>query len=414
MKVIFFFLFTSLLFCFNTNAKTIKALFLGNSYTSVNNLPEIIKQIALTTNDTLIFSANTPGGHTLQGHFGNATSIGLIQQGGWDYVILQEQSQLPSFPEAQVQSQVYPYATKLDSIIRVYNPCAKTLFYMTWGRKNGDQANCAGFPPLCTYEGMDDLLQLRYTNMAQDNEAVLAPVAKVWRWIRNNNPSIELYSADESHPSASGSFAAACTFYSIMFEKNPSIASYTYSINTQDATTIKSVAKNIVFDSLATWNQFDQKPSAVFSFNINNNQVDFVNSSNNAHEYQWSFGDGATSSDQNPIHTYNSVGTYNVQLIAFDSICGLIDTLEQTIQISSLNIFENDDFSFKYYPNPVHDYLYIQAKDNFKLKLYSHHGKFIKEFLLIKGDNTIDLKDLTKGIYLLQSENGQSIKIVKE
>jgi len=88
-------------------------------------------------------------------HTTNATTISLIQAGNWDYVILQEQSQLPSFPDNDVATQVYPYAAALDSMIKASSPCATTLFYMTWGRQNGDAANCQFFPPLCTYLGMD-------------------------------------------------------------------------------------------------------------------------------------------------------------------------------------------------------------------------------------------------------------------
>ena len=50
---------------------------------------------------------------------------------------------------------------------------------MTWGRENGDQSNCQSWPPVCTYEGMDDLLRERYMIMANDNNALVAPVGAV-------------------------------------------------------------------------------------------------------------------------------------------------------------------------------------------------------------------------------------------
>src|SRR5262245_3027863 len=77
-----------------------KVLFLGNSYTTVNNLPQLIAGIATSTGDTLVFDSNAPGGYTLQGHFSNNLSIGKISAGNWDNVVLQEQSQRPSFPIA--------------------------------------------------------------------------------------------------------------------------------------------------------------------------------------------------------------------------------------------------------------------------------------------------------------------------
>ncbi|MDD3875728.1 MAG: C25 family cysteine peptidase [Bacteroidales bacterium] len=50
--------------------------------------------------------------------------------------------------------------------------------------------------------------------------------------------------------------------------------------------------------------------------------VEFINQSMNATSYQWNFGDGFTSSDSNPSHTYQNIGTYNVTLVADAGICG--------------------------------------------------------------------------------------------
>ena len=186
-----------------------RALFLGNSYTYVNNLPQMVADVASSTGDSLIFDSNTPGGYTLEGHSTNATSLAKIAMGNWDYVVLQEQSQRPSFPINQVITDVFPYARFLDSVINAQNICAETAFYMTWGRKNGDASNCAVWPPVCTYSGMDSLLRLRYMMMADSNDAIVSPVGAVWNFIRQNYPLIELYQADESHPSVAGSYAAA-------------------------------------------------------------------------------------------------------------------------------------------------------------------------------------------------------------
>jgi len=56
-------------------------------------------------------------------------------------------------------------------------------------------------------------LQYNYTRAGKENDGIVSPVAKVWRYIREYYPEIELYSGDGSHPSYAGSYAAACTFY---------------------------------------------------------------------------------------------------------------------------------------------------------------------------------------------------------
>ena len=72
-------------------------------------------------------------------------------------------------------------------------------------------------------------------------------------------------------------------------------------------------------------------PSAGFSASVNMDTVSFSNSSSNADSYEWSFGDGATSTEENPTHIYAEDGTYTVMLIATND-CGP-DTVTQSVTI---------------------------------------------------------------------------------
>ena len=270
-----------------------RALFIGNSYTYVNNLPQLTATVALSAGDTLHFDSNAIGGYTLQLHSNNATTFAKIAVGNWDDVVLQEQSQLPSFPDAQVQTDVYPYAHILDSIINAQNPCAETMFYMTWGRKNGDSSNCASWPPVCTYDGMDSMLHLRYMAMAQMNNALVSPVGAVWKYIRQNFPSIELYQADQSHPTLSGSYAAACCFYAAIFRKSPLLITTDAGLPATDAAKIRTAANMVAFDSLLHWQIGLFDPVANFAAYAGpTDSVAFMNASQYATTYNWNFGDG--------------------------------------------------------------------------------------------------------------------------
>lgn len=406
---------------FALQAKTIRALFLGNSYTQVNDLPSIISNIALSNGDTLIYSSNTPGGYTLQGHSTNSTSLGLIAGGPWDFVILQEQSQLPAFPDDQVEMSMYPYATQLDSLIHVSNPCARTLFYVTWGRKNGDAANCASFPPICTYLGMDSMLQLRYTNMAEMNQAALSPVAMVWRKIRNDYPTIELYSGDESHPSAAGSFAAACTFYAMMFEKDPSTVSYTYTISATQAATIKEVAKIVAFDSMDYWNRFLPLPVADFTYSNSGLNYSFTNASTHASSFVWNFGDGsASSTTANPSHTYTAGAdstAITVQLIALDD-CGNADTFVTSFTIPGTSTSIENSAAlqlFKLYPNPTSHILNIQAKENIQsIEVIDIWGRVIEKQInpIPSQFMAIHTSHFTTGTYWIKIKTAKGIQAI--
>ena len=153
-----------------------RVLFIGNSYTAANSLSTMVAALASSTNLSLACSQQTLGGATLYQHAqSNATYSKLASQ-SWDYVVLQAQSQEPSFPYSQFSSQTLPYAIELVDSIRSIAPCAQPVFFRTWGRENGDQFNCAAFPPLCTYEGMDSMLHRHYSLMADTTDAYLSPV----------------------------------------------------------------------------------------------------------------------------------------------------------------------------------------------------------------------------------------------
>ncbi|MAQ32145.1 MAG: hypothetical protein CMD26_05410 [Flavobacteriales bacterium] len=235
---------------------TLDVLFIGNSYTMYNNLPSLISSIASSMGDELNTDQSLLGGASLQSHTNNNTTTNLIMSGNWDYVVLQEQSQYPSFPLWQVEQDVFPYASQLNNLVNEYNECGRTVFFMTWGRENGDQNNCENWPPVCTYEGMDDLLRERYMIMADNNNALASPVGAVWRFIRDSEYDIDLYIADGSHPSVLGSYVAAICFYTTLFQKNPLEIPWDISLGISENTAqlIHEAVKQVVYDSFEEWN----------------------------------------------------------------------------------------------------------------------------------------------------------------
>lgn len=287
-------------------------LFLGNSYTAVNNLPQLIHDVALSAGDTLVFDSHAPGGYQLIDHSADATSQTKIMAGGWDYVVIQGQSQEPIMASTQFTNG----GGALYGLIKQYNPCAVTMPYMTWGRKNGDAANCPNFPLMCTYEGMDTTLRDRYLDLTAFIEGEVSPVSVVWKYIRQNYPGIELYQPDESHPSIEGSYAAACCFYASIFKKDPSLITYDFGLNASDAAIIRNAAKTQVFDNWQLWD-FKRLPISNFGYVTGPgiNEVIFHAKSMGVNQaYFWDFGDGDTTSTYNPTHSYAADGTYTVTL----------------------------------------------------------------------------------------------------
>ncbi len=379
-------------------------LYVGNSYISTNNLPLMVLMMSINCNQPMSYTSDfvvTPGGATFQDHCGGR-AMSLIRQGGWDYVILQEQSQYPAFPISQVEQDCFPYAQQLVDSIYANSPCAVPLFFMTWGYKNGDPENAKVFPPIGTYEGMDSLLYARYMIMKEQNDAAVAPVGRVWRYIRTNYPDIELYQADGSHPSQAGTYAAAATIFTMIHQADPTAITHYENLSEEVARNILQAVKTVTYDSLDRW--IRPMPVADFSLSGNLNAVVFGNASRNATAYYWDFGDGTTSEEQNPTHTYSTAGEYTVTLVA-QRHC-MYDTVTTTIRVnqSSVSIQEIDKFDCTVYPNPANKSVTVQNADE-RIKavfVYDVAGRMIDAKEVNDYSVCLDVQALDKGLYIIR------------
>lgn len=392
--------------------RKLRVLFLGNSYTYYNNMPKLVADMAASTGDTLVWEMEAPGGYTLSGHYTSMTSKNKIQQGNWDYVVLQEQSQHPALPHQQVSNTTFVYAHVLDTMINYYNPCGETIMYMTWGRKNGDAANCATFTPqgwshFCTYISMDSVIRARYETIANAENTIVSPAGAVWRIIRLQHPNIELYDADESHPSMAGSYAAASAFYTTIFRKDPTQVTYNATLSAAIATDIRAAAKKVVYDSMLHWHIGQYRTEADFSFTIGTgNVVNFTNKSVNGTGYSWDFGDGQTSISPNTSHTYNDSGTYTVRLITTKGGCS--DTAYATIYVGTASIdqaIEKAEIIIS--PNPVKNELHISSpvflSGNCSIVITNVYGQAVQKNSSTQQEQQfIDVSTLVNGLYYLK------------
>jgi len=63
--------------------------------------------------------------------------------------------------------------------------------------------------------------------------------------------------------------------------------------------------------------------------------ITFTNTSTNATNYTWQFGDGSTASQQTPSYTYNNAGTYSVTLYAINTACSDTATSTQVVEVDA-------------------------------------------------------------------------------
>jgi PKD repeat protein len=397
----------------NLISQSKRVLFIGNSYTAYNNLPLLTQNIALSFNDTLITDSNAPGGQTFNNHTTNATTLTKIAQGTWDFVVLQAQSQEPSFSPTQVAAQTYPYAEILVDSIRSANPCTVPLFYMTWGRQNGDASNCANYPPICTFDGMNARLRESYIEMAVDNKSHVAPVGAAWKYVRDTYPTINLYNADQSHPSLAGSYLAACVHYAMIFKKSPVGSTFISTLNSTDAANLQLAAKLVVIDSLDKWMHTPEPLLADFTTSQTINTVDFQSTSINATNYSWDFGDGTVSTLENPQHTYTSAGNYTVQLIASNE-CEA-DTATLSVLISGISNIDEWDVYSAVHITQQHIIVEHTLTETMVVKMYSYEGKLLQEQSSSQSTFTLS-KPMNSGIYFIEitPKNHPSKKVVKK
>jgi PKD repeat protein len=417
---------TLILFCSTISTlvaqDTLSVLFIGNSYTSVNNLPQLVQSLSSSAGKTLIIDSHMPGGYPMSSHLNDETTISKINQRNWDYVILQEQSQIPSI-DFYRYNDMYPAITDLKALIEQYNPCAKTITYMTWGRRFGGQqcdpsgTHCS--PVFTNFNHMQDSLTSAYLEISELLNIQCAPVGVVWQNILNDT-TLVLHSGDNSHPNIDGSYVAACAIFSSIWKQGTSGLTYTAGLSSQLAQYYQSKSDSTIFNSTNDWNLLINKPIANFSESISGYTATFTNLStsiNKTLNYFWDFGDGNTSNIPDTNHTYTTAGMYTITLIV--SNCNFSDTISKTIQIGTTSIKENIVGDFSLYPNPALNQINLKTDSRLlgsNYTVYDKTGKSVINGKIIAEQTVVELGNLSRGIYLLSiGENfKQTFKVIKE
>jgi len=388
--------------------ETKKVLFIGNSITYYNQMPQTFEAIANNKGDATQVTMYAPGGTGFVNHVNDANVYAKFREQVWDFVVLQPgsgESAGISFPIAQTLTR----AQRLQDSIIKYSPCAKILYYEI---SNGVHGSTAA--NLEAYNNSMTAIKANIEFLADGSELFFAPVGEAFRTKWNNDQTDLLWvSTNNIHPNAKGSYLAACVFYASIFQKNAEGTTVTNNLTQTEATELQILADNTVLDNLSdwrinTWNQFTN-----FDFQIANNQVTFTNLSQNIDSVEWSFGDGNTSTQNNPIHDYIAVGDFEVTLTTHKNTCNEI--LTKTVSVTTLSISDfNLEKSLQLYPNPVKETLYIESPiDIDAITIWNLNG--VRVFYK-KSPNIIDVSLFTTGIYLVKitTKNSSVIKrIVK-
>jgi len=233
--------FLSLL-ALSATAAPSKILFIGNSYTGQVR-SAMIRFFAASPQKETRLEFITPGGRTLKQHAEEASTMDRISGGGWDIVVLQDQSQTPAvFPEKFLSA-----SKRLHQVIT--GSGARTAYYQTWGRRDGDRQN-PGL--LATYTKMQDALSRSYAEAARRDKAILIPAGEAWRAVRKSDAKLgrELYKDDGSHPSAKGAYLVACCLYVALTGGDPRQVKFDGGLPAAEARAMREISRQVLAGSV--------------------------------------------------------------------------------------------------------------------------------------------------------------------
>lgn len=184
-------------------------------------------------------------GGRLSNHVHSNVTKDKLHSSQWDFVVLQEQTQIPSSEKFR-QAKMYPAVISLVQQIREAD--ATPMLFIT-------SAHLRGWPEnrLVGYKEMQLQINRGYMAIANKLDVPLAPVGPAWLTARNKRPQMNLWQ-DGVHPNRQGTYLAACVFYAAIFQKSPEGLSYSASLPKNIALTLQIIAADTVLYNLNEWN----------------------------------------------------------------------------------------------------------------------------------------------------------------
>jgi hypothetical protein len=187
----------------NPDQSPTRILFIGNSYTSRNQLPRVLADLAAAAEHPMRVEVDAivAGGASLRRHWNAGMAQKALAAAAWDYVVLQEQSTLPLKNPIRYHENVRLFAAEIA------RHGARAVVYLTWSRRQAPQTQ-------------DEITRAAEV-VAVEVGARVVPVGPVWHMAMREDPDLTLYADDGSHPTAAGSYLAACVFLVSVFGQRP-------------------------------------------------------------------------------------------------------------------------------------------------------------------------------------------------
>jgi hypothetical protein len=167
-----------------------KVLFIGNSYTFFNSLPQAVAALAAAAGASMAIDEALSGGKDLQWHWEEGEGRAKLASGAPDFVVLQDHS----LGAIHARDKLFDYSRRFAAEIRSHG--AQPVFFMTWARRFAPETQA--------------FIADAYSAIARELAARLAPAGIAWQRSLAARPDIVLHMEDGSHPTPQGSYLAAC------------------------------------------------------------------------------------------------------------------------------------------------------------------------------------------------------------
>jgi hypothetical protein len=223
-----------------SDERGLRVLFLGNSLTYENDMPGLLEQLVASdpSNRPLFAVRYTPGGQMLSQDTNNPTVSKLLHEAHWDYVVLQETTEITALDPGARAALMDGPARQLVTRIRALG--AIPLLFATWGNSSDSPFN-----PLGSYSEMQERVTTNYVDVAERLNVPLVPAGQAWSAALAREPGVALWEADGHHPSTLGAYLDAAVFYAYLYGRDPA-SSFLGGLSREDAGFLQRIAGETV------------------------------------------------------------------------------------------------------------------------------------------------------------------------
>lgn len=402
-------LLTAGIFATAFGQKSIKVLFIGNSFTyypsSSTNLPTQFKGMAAAAGKTVTTDMDANAGQYFDGsggHSTSATTYAKIRSQKWDYVVLQDnQGYFAGYVNQLGSSACAAANDRVRDSVYACNPCAKVIWFAGWGYQGGIPSQIPGDNTIKMNDRIDSNYQF-LNNKYPSQKELIAPFGKTWGNAIKVQPSIDIrvFGPDGNHPSATGQYSNAAVLYTMIFKQDPTNITYNVSgVTAADAALLKAKAYQTV---MASYLYNSHEMPSTTPVVTNTGGVLSVTGTGTYTAFQWYLNNVAIAGATSSTYTPSTSGSYMV-IATTGNNCGNSWSFPVVVTATGVQESVNND-NVILYPNPVTSQSVIEMKDmnweGSSIEIVNMFGQMIQSQPITSNMYYIHKNDFKTGIYI--------------